>query len=126
MHHADLTPGVIAGLAWYYLLAALMNAAASAYVAYGDMVGAGVSRVGLGPKTRFMPRWLTPTFGVLYAAAAVVVVAKDLLGPNAVTIAYGLCALANALLAIQSSADAAHHAEVHAAGHGDEQEVRGP
>ena len=40
----DLTPGVMAGLAWYYLLAAMLNAAAAAYVAYGEMVSEGASR----------------------------------------------------------------------------------
>ena len=30
----DLTPNVMAGLAWYYLLAAMLNAAAAAYVAF--------------------------------------------------------------------------------------------
>ncbi len=45
-----LTPGVMGGLAWYYLLAAVMNAAAAAYVAYGEMVSEGASRVGLAPE----------------------------------------------------------------------------
>ena len=49
MHHTDLTPGVMTGLAWYYLLAAMLNAAAAAYVAYMEMVSEGASRVGLRP-----------------------------------------------------------------------------
>lgn len=126
MHHADLTPGVIAGLAWYYLLAALMNSAAAAYVAYMDMIGEGVSRVGLGPRTRAMPRWLPAAFGLFYAAAAVVLLGRGLIGPDAVLVGYLLCAAANAIVAIQAGADAAHHAEVHAGGHGVEMEARGP
>ena len=43
MHHHDLTPGVMTGLAWYYLLAAMLNAAAAAYVAYMEMVSEGAS-----------------------------------------------------------------------------------
>ncbi len=58
MHHEDLTAPVLAGLAWYYLLAAMMNAAAAAYVAYGEVVSAGASRLGLAPKTRRMPGWV--------------------------------------------------------------------
>ena len=58
MHHQDLTPGVLAGLAWYYLLAAMLNAAAAAYVAYGEMVSEGASRSGLAPRTRRLPDWL--------------------------------------------------------------------
>ena len=48
--HQDLTPGVLAGLAWYYLLAAMMNAAAAAYVSYGEMVSEGASRIGPRPQ----------------------------------------------------------------------------
>ena len=51
-HAQDLTVGVMFGLAWYFLLAAMMNAAAAAYVSYGEMVSEGASRVGLAPKTR--------------------------------------------------------------------------
>jgi hypothetical protein len=61
MHHPDLTPGVLAGLAWYYLLAAMLNAGAAAYVAYAEMVSEGASRVGLAPKTRRLPTWLITT-----------------------------------------------------------------
>jgi hypothetical protein len=39
--HPDLTVGVMFGLAWYYLLAAMMNAAAAAYVSYGEMLSEG-------------------------------------------------------------------------------------
>ena len=66
--HQDITPGVMAGLAWYYLLAALMNAVAAAYVAYGEMVSEGASRVGLAPKTRRLPDWLAVAFFSLYGA----------------------------------------------------------
>ena len=50
MHHEDLTAPVLAGLAWYYLLAAMMNAAAAAYVSYGEMVSPGASRLGWRPR----------------------------------------------------------------------------
>src|SRR5437764_654363 len=58
MHHPDLSPAVLTGLAWYYLLAAMLNAAAAAYIAYMEMVSEGASRVGLAPRTRRLPEWL--------------------------------------------------------------------
>ena len=67
--HQDLTVGVMSGLAWYYLLAAMMNAAAAAYVSYGEMVSEGASRVGLAPKTRRLPPWLISAFLGLYGLA---------------------------------------------------------
>ena len=42
------------------------------------------------------------------------------------TVAYGLCALANVMVAIAAGADAAHFAEVKDAGHGRGAEVGGP
>ena len=57
---------MLAGLAWYYLLAAALNTAAAAYVSYAEMVSEGASRVGLAPRTRRMPGWLSPTFMGLY------------------------------------------------------------
>ncbi len=69
MHHEDLTAPVLAGLAWYYLLAAMMNAAAAAYVSYGEMVGPGASRLGLAARTRRMPGWLIGSFFTLYGLA---------------------------------------------------------
>ncbi len=126
MHHPDLTPGVMAGLGWFYLLAALLNAAAAAYVAYMEMVSEGASRVGLAPRTRRLPDWLMVAFGGLYGLATLVILFHDALGPEAFRVAYGLCALANIMVAIAAGADAAHHAEVHAAGHGREGEYGGP
>ena len=73
MHHEDLTAPVLAGLAWYYLLAAMMNAAAAAYVSYGEMVSAGASRVGLAPKTRRLPVWLIGSFFGLYGLAVLII-----------------------------------------------------
>src|SRR5271165_6504640 len=108
--HQDITPGVMAGLAWYYLLAALMNAAAAAYVAYGEMVSEGASRVGLAPKTRRLPDWLAVSFFSLYGLAILMILLRAAL-PGAMTFAYCLCALANVLLAITACADAAHFAE---------------
>ena len=118
MHHPDLTPGVLAGLAWYYLLAAMMNAAAAAYLAYGEMVSAGASRLGLAPKTRRMPVWLITIYFALYGVAILMILGRHLL-PRSVEVAYFLCALANGLLAVMAGADAAHFSETQAHGHGE-------
>jgi len=129
LHHQDLTPGVMSGLAWYYLLASMLNGAAAAFVAYMEMVSEGASRAGLRPRTRRLPDWLVVTFGGLYSLALLVILFRGALpgGPDlAIRIAYGLCALANIILAITAGADAAHHAEVHSAGHGEEGEFGGP
>ena len=67
--HQDLTPGVMNGLAWYYLLASMMNAAAAAYVAYMEIVSEGGSRIGLAPRTRRLPDWLMIAFFGLYGLA---------------------------------------------------------
>src|SRR5215470_4317153 len=101
--HKDLTPGVMAGLAWYYLLASMLNAAAAAYVSYMEMVSEGASREGLPPKTRRMPQWLVVAFCGLYGLATLLILGREYL-PEAVRIAYGLCALANVLLAIAAGA----------------------
>ena len=118
MHHPDLTGPVLAGLAWYYLLAAMMNAAAAAYVAYGEMVSPGASRLGLEPKTRRMPAWLVGSFFAFYGLAFVLVLFREAL-PGALKVVYFLCAAANALLAVFAGADAAHFAEMKAHGHGE-------
>ncbi len=116
MHHEDLTPSVIHGLAWYYLLVALANALAAGYLAYGTMVMEGNSKVGLGPKTRRMPAWLPIAFGVFYLATAVFLTMRGLVpGPWALA-AFVLAGLANFLLAIQAGADAAQHGEEEAHG----------
>jgi len=116
--HKDLTVGVLAGLAWYYVLAAMMNAAAAAYVSYGEMVSEGASRVGLAPKTRRLPVWLITVFMALYGLAVFMIVGREFL-PGAVGVAYGLCAIANGLLAVMAAADAAHFSEAKAHGHGE-------
>ena len=46
--------------------------------------------------------------------------------PEAVRVAYGLCALANIMVAISAGADAAHFAEEKSAGHGRGAETHGP
>ncbi len=125
MHHPDLTPGVMTGLAWYFLLASVLNAAAAAYIAYMELVSEGASRVGLAPKTRKLPNWLVGAFFALYGLAVLVILGRDLL-PNATLIAYSLCALANVVVALTAGADAAHFAEAHDAGHGRGSEVHGP
>jgi Cytochrome b(C-terminal)/b6/petD len=110
--HLDLTPSVTTGLAWYYLLAAMMNAAASVYVSYMEMVSEGASRAGLAPKTRRMPEWLVIAFSVLYGLATLIILFRASL-PQAGTVAYCLCALANVMVAVMAAADTAHFAEVH-------------
>jgi hypothetical protein len=113
--HPDLSPGVMAGLAWYYLLASMLNAAAAAYLAYMEMVSEGASRVGLAPRTRRLPDWLATAFFGLYGLAILAILGRQYF-PGALDVAYCLCALANALVAITAGADAAHHAEVRAVG----------
>src|SRR5262245_1181567 len=125
--HQDMNPGVMAGLAWYYLLASVMNAAATAYVAYMEMVSEGASRVGLLPRTRRLPDWLAVSFFSLYGLAIAFILGRHFL-PGALEVAYSLCALANALLAITAVADAAHFAEVReaATGHMDSENAPVP
>src|SRR4051794_15991122 len=125
MHHQDLTPSVLTGLAWYYLLAAMLNAAAAAYVAYMEMVSEGASRAGLQPRTRRLPEWLVVGFFGLYGLAVLLILGRDFL-PEATKVAYGLCALANVMVAIAAGADAAHFAEVKDEGHGRGSEVGPP
>ena len=67
----------MAGLAWYYLLAAMLNAAAAAYVAYMEMVSEGASRVGLAPETRRLPDWLVVAFFGLYGLATLLILGRD-------------------------------------------------
>src|SRR5262245_17246543 len=123
MHYEDMTPGVMAGLAWYYLLAAMLNAAASAYVAYMEMVSEGASREGLAPKTRRMPEWLVIGYFALYGLAVVLILGRGML-PGAVSAAYVLCALANVTVAITACADAFHFWEVHVHDVGEGEPVR--
>src|SRR4051812_33144492 len=98
-HNPDLTAGVMTGLGWYYLLAAMLNAAAAAYVAYMEMVSEGASRAGLAPRTRKLPDWLSVAVGGLYAVAVLTILAGPVIGPEAPKIAYLLAALANGILA---------------------------
>src|SRR3954463_3063894 len=99
MHNLDLTPGVLTGLAWYYLLASMLNAAAAAYVAYMEMVSEGASRAGLPPRSRRLPDWLMFAFFGLYGLATLIILGRAFL-PEALRVAYGLCALANVMVAI--------------------------
>jgi len=123
--HQDLTPGVMGGLAWYYLLASMLNAAAAAYVSYMEIVSEGGSRIGLAPRTRRLPDWLMIAFFGLYSLATLLIIGREHL-PEAARVAYGLCALANILVALTAAADAAHFAEVRSEGHGRGAEVHGP
>src|SRR5262245_4831740 len=123
--HKDLTPGVMTGLAWYYLLAAIMNAAAAAYVSYMEIVSEGASRVGLAPRTRRLPEWLMIAFFSLYGLATLVILGRAHLN-NATMGAYVPCAVANFLVAVAAGADAAHFGEVRDAGHGRGFEVGAP
>ncbi|MDX2036538.1 MAG: hypothetical protein SFX72_07795 [Isosphaeraceae bacterium] len=126
-HHPDLTPGVLTGLAWYYLLAAMLNAAAAAYIAYMEIVGEGASRAGLAPKTRKIPTWMTVGYFALYGVAAFFILFRGLFETHVgTTIAYLLAAAGNILVAIGAGADAAHFAEVKDEGHGVGSEVGPP
>jgi hypothetical protein len=125
MHNPDLTPGVLTGLAWYYLLAAMLNAAAAAYVAFMEMVSEGASRAGLAPRTRRLPEWLVLSFFGLYGLAVLMILGREFL-PSATTVAYFLCAAANGMVAIAAGAEAAHFAEVKYEGHGVGSEVGAP
>lgn len=125
MHNLDLTPGVMTGLAWYYLLAAMLNAAAAAYVGYFEMVSEGASRAGLGPRTRKLPEWMVVSYFGLSGLAALLILGREML-PGAVSVAYCLCALANIMVAIGAAADAAHFAEDSSHGHGVGQEDHSP
>jgi hypothetical protein len=116
MHHSDLPPSVMTGLAWYYLLAAMLNAAAAAYVSYMEIVSEGASRAGLVPRTRKLPEWLVLAFFVLYGLATILILGREYL-PHATLVAYVFCAIANGLVAIAAGADAAHHFELVADGH---------
>src|SRR5262249_35123200 len=115
--HQDITPGVMAGLAWYYLLAAMLNAAAAAYVSYMEMVSEGASRVGLAPKTRRLPDWLSVAFFGLYGLATVMILGRQML-PGAFRAAFGLWARATATLGMVGGADAAHFAGARQHAHG--------
>src|SRR4051812_50072504 len=97
--HQDLTPGVMTGLAWYYLLASMLNAAAASYVAYMEMVSEGASRAGLPPRTRRLPEWLLVAFFGLYGLATLIILGREYL-PEAMRVAHGLCAPANRRVAI--------------------------
>jgi hypothetical protein len=61
----------------------------------------------------------------LYGLATLIILGREFL-PQAMTVAYGLCALANVMVAIAAGADAAHFAEVKDAGHGRGSEFGGP
>ncbi len=115
--HPDLTPAVMSGLAWYYWLAALANAAAAAYLAYGTMVMEGASREGLAPQTRRMPKWLLQAVSLFFVLAIAVMTLHQAFGESATIVAYYLCAIGTAILAVQSAADAAGHGDAHGNGH---------
>lgn len=110
MHDDSLSTAVAVGLAWYYLLASMLNAAAAAYTSYMEMVSEGESREGLAPMTRRLPDWLVGLFVGLYGLAALILLGRHYL-PGGTTAAYLLCALGNVVLALTSGADAAHFAE---------------
>lgn len=103
-HHPDLTAGVMAGLSWFYLLSGLLNACASAYIAYAEIVSEGASREGLAPKTRNMPGWLKSTTWILFGAGAFA-------GFISMQIAFWMLSAGTVVLAIFSAADAAFFAE---------------
>ena len=89
MHNSDLNPEVLSGLSWYYLLAAMLNAAAAAYVGYMEMVSEGGSRDGLAKRTRKLPEWLLFSFFGLYGVATLMIMGRSSL-PGAMTVGYTL------------------------------------
>ncbi len=110
-HHPDLTPGVMAGLSWFYLLAAIINAAAAGYISYAELVSEGASREGLAPKTRAMPGWLKNATWAFYLFGGLAMLVN-------MKLAFWLLTAGSVVLSIFSAADAAFFAE-HAAEHGD-------
>lgn len=105
----DFNPDVLTGLAWFYVLASALNAAAAARVAFVEMVSEGASRDGLAPSTRRLPEWIVAAFLGLYAVAMLLIPARHAL-PRAMEGAYALCAVANILAAIVAGAGALRHA----------------
>ncbi|MCY2935779.1 MAG: hypothetical protein NT172_16630 [Planctomycetota bacterium] len=103
-HHPDLTPGVMAALSWFYLSSSILNACASAYISYGELVSEGASRDGLGPKTISMPSWLRMSTWLFYGFGSLFLLIN-------MQIAYWLLATGTVILAIFSAADAALFAE---------------
>jgi hypothetical protein len=106
----DLTPNVMHGLGWYYLLAALLNAGATAYVGFMEMVSEGGSTAGLAPKTRKFPSWLGWSLAILYTIAAALILGKHFI-PGAILGSYFLFALGNVIVALTAAAEASHFAE---------------
>lgn len=142
VHHSDLGgpdgSAIKTGLAWYYLLAAMLNAAAAAYLSYMEIVSEGGSRAGLRPKTRKLPDWLFLSFCGLYGLALATLVgryplARLFLGGTEINhalteimrAAYWMCALANFLVAVVACADAAQFGEARS-GHNDAPESERP
>jgi hypothetical protein len=109
-HHPDLTPGVLAGLSWFYLISAIINGAAAAYVSYAELVSEGASREGLAPKTRSMPGWLRSSTWIFFGLGSLALLVD-------MNVAFWLYLTGTAVLAIFSAADAAFFAE-HEAEHG--------
>jgi hypothetical protein len=107
----------MAGLSWFYLLAAVLNSVAAAYLAYSEMVSEGGSREGLAPRTRRIPDWLVIAFSGLYALAVLLLLFRQAL-PNAAQVAYCLAAVANIMVAVAAAADASHFAEERAGHNG--------
>lgn len=112
-HHPDLTPGVMAGLSWFFLISAILNACAAAYISYGELVSEGASRDGLGPKTRRMPNWLRGSTWLFYGLGGIFMIIS-------MKTSFWFLSIGSMILAIFSSADAAFFAE-HDAEHGDRQ-----
>lgn len=106
----DVNPDVLSGLAWYFLLASGLNAAAAAHVAHGRMVAEGADVAGLAPQTRRFPDWLRAALVVLCGAAVVALPLRGWL-PGGTTLGYLMAASGNVLLALTAAADAAHFAE---------------
>jgi hypothetical protein len=107
----DVNPDVLSGLAWYFLLASSLNAAAAARVAYSEMVAEGADVTGFAPRARRFPERLGVALAFLYGAALVALVSRGWI-PGGTTLGYVLAAAGNGILALTAGADAAHFAEV--------------
>ena len=102
-HHPDLTPGVMAGLSWFFLISAILNACAAAYISYGELVSEGASRDGLGPKTRRMPNWLRGSTWLFYGLGGIFLIFS-------MKTSFWFLSIGSVILSIFSAADAAFYA----------------
>lgn len=94
----------MAGLSWFFLLSALLNACAASYISYAELVSEGASREGLGPKTRHMPGWLRKALWLFFGVGGVLMAIN-------MKLAFWFIIVGIVVLSIASAADAAFYAE---------------